>query len=258
MNPNPGKQHDSRRSLFGSVAMIGVVLVLANALAGQSQQAPTLRIVSEDGNRLPSIVITGANIRSLPAGETQLIQKFEGGDIEAAQTQAGGGVWKTINGGKTWDLQKTGAGTLAFPTGGTAAKQGQGTLVLTGGNNVVYEFRDLSAAEFEQVFITVDGERLSLSGSGFMARHRPADAMKKWPFKRLLIAPVTGNGKSETAMGKVKTYTNPVGRYTCEAGKFCQCNGVKDCQSLADANQCASMINCDGERGSLNCYCKAK
>ena len=43
------------------------------AAIGQSQSAPTLRIVTEDGNRLAHIVITGDNMRNLPQGENRIV-----------------------------------------------------------------------------------------------------------------------------------------------------------------------------------------
>lgn len=54
------------------------------------------------------MTITSDDIRKLPSGENRLI--LEGGDT-SAPAGASGGVWKTINGGKTWDLMKTGTRT---------------------------------------------------------------------------------------------------------------------------------------------------
>lgn len=235
------------------------VLLIAIALTGsslsQSQQAPTLRIVSEDGNRLANIIITGNDIRNLPAGTTYI-------------GSANGGVWKTTNGGASVDLVKTGVGTLVFPSAnqngvtrtGTlkssendaAAKQGTGTLVLSSSNDAIYEFRDLTAAEFDRVEITVSGETLTLNGSGFMGRHRPKASLKGWPFKRLVIIPTTGVKDVEGWNGRTSN-----SGFHC-AAQFCECNGEGDCKALLKSDRCHSAMTCTISGGSTSCYCDAK
>jgi hypothetical protein len=257
----------SRRTFVFSLLMLFAGLVMALALAGssssQSQRAPTLRIVSEDGNRLPTVILTGNNIRALAAGTTYI-------------GSANGGVWKTTNGGQSSSLVKTGTGTLIFPsasnTGVTkhgqgtlknsdsdaAAKQGQGTLVLTAGNDAVYEFKNLSANDFDRVSITVNNESLTLNGNGYMGRHRPANAMNGWPFKWLLIVPIErGTRLSGTAKGDKVKDTGREAMHSCD-GKFCECRSDAACNELISANACASMMNCDNTGNSLRCYCIAR
>jgi|SRR6185369_3331371 len=234
-----------RRHLSVSLLVFFSVLVIAIALTGsslsQSQQAPTLRIVSEDGNRLPSVVITGKDIRNLPAGTTYI-------------GSANGGVWKTTNGGASADLVKTGVGTLVLPAASQNAlsKQGTGTLVLSSGNSAVYEFRDLSAVEFDRVEITVSGETLTLNGSGFMGRHRPKASLKGWPFKRLLIIPTNGVKDVEGWNGRTSN-----SGFHCDA-QFCECNGEGDCKALIKSTRCHSAMTCTSSGGSATCFCDAK
>jgi hypothetical protein len=234
-----------RRHLSLSPLLLFAVLLIAIALTGsslsQSQQAPTLRIVSEDGNRLPNVVITGKDIQNLPAGTTYI-------------GSANGGVWKTTNGGASVDLVKTGAGTLALPAASQngLTKQGTGTLVLSSSNDAVYEFRDLSAAEFDRVGINVSGETLTLNGSGFMGRRRPKASLKGWPFKRLLIIPTTGVKDVEGWNGRTSN-----SGFHCDA-QFCECNGEGDCKALIKSNRCHSAMTCTNSGGSTTCYCDAK
>src|ERR1044072_17026 len=256
------KSTKALRKHFGlPVLVLFAVLIVAAGLTGsslsQSQQAPTLRIVSEDGNRLPTVVINGNDIRSLPGGTTYI-------------GSANGGVWKTTNGGATADLVKTGAGTLVLPTAsqngvtktgaGTlknsendaTTKQGPGTLILSSANDAVYEFRDLTAAEFDQVAITVSGETLTLNGSGFMGRHLPQASLKGWPFKRLLIIPTTGVKDVEGWNGRTSN-----SGFHC-AAQFCECNGQGDCKALVKSNRCHSAMTCSISGSAASCYCDAK
>jgi hypothetical protein len=221
----------------------------------QSQQAPTLRIVSEDGNRLPTIIITGDDIRNLPPGENRIVR-----DDEKPAASDGELFWKMTKGIRSSvPLTKVGPGRLALPNANQAGptKHGQGTLVLTSTNNAVYEFRDLTAADFDRVFVT-ENVTVNFSKIEFPIREtRPASAMAGWPFKRLLFGSAAAIART-TSTGKVKTYTNPQGKYTCESGKFCQCSGADDCISLASADACASAMNCDGAGNGVNCYCRPK
>ena len=63
------------------ILLAGVAGTLAisgfSSAATQSQSAPTLRIVSEDGNRLPVVIITGDDIRNLPSGKTYIIRQHK-------------------------------------------------------------------------------------------------------------------------------------------------------------------------------------
>ena len=260
-------KNTSRKTCGLSLLILLFVLIMTLAFAGssssQSQQAPTLRIVTEEGNRLPAVILKGKDIRSLAAGTT-----FIG--------SANGGVWKTTNGGQSTSLVKTGAGTLIFPNanqsgvtkhgagtlknteGAATAKEGKGMLVLTTSNDAAYEFHNLSAAEFERVSITVQNETLTLNGNGYMGRHRPANAMNGWPFKWLLIMPVErGTRLASTAKGDKVKDTGREAMHSCD-GKFCECRGDAACNELISANVCASMMNCDNTGNSLRCYCSAK
>lgn len=228
-------------SLLISFAVLLIAVALTGSSLSQSQQAPTLRIVSEDGNRLPTVIITGNDVRNLPEGTTYI-------------GSANGGVWKTTNGGASADLIKTGVGTLAIPAASQngLTKQGTGTLILSSGNDAVYEFRDLSAAEFDRVGITVSGETLTLNGSGFMGRRRPKASLKGWPFKRLLIIPTTGIKDVEGWAGRTSN-----SGFHCDA-QFCQCNGAGDCKALLKSDRCHSAMTCSVAGGSASCYCDAK
>jgi hypothetical protein len=230
-----------RLSLFTPLTLLFIALALAGSSLSQTQQAPTLRIVSEDGNRLPYIVITGNDVRALQGGTTYI-------------GSANGGVWKTTNGGANVDLVKTGSGTLALPGANPngVTKQGQGTLILSSSNDAVYEFRDLSAAEFDRVGITVSGETLTLNGSGFMGRHRSQASLKNWPFKRLLLIPTTGIKDVEGWNGRTSN-----SGFHC-ASQFCECKGEGDCKALIKSNRCHSAMTCTVSRGSTTCYCDAK
>jgi hypothetical protein len=228
-------------------------LAVTSTSTSQSTQAPTLRIVTEDGNSLPHILVTANDLRSLEPG------------IHNIGT-ANGGVWKTTNGGNRTELRKIGLGTLVLPTASQMESRpgsgglknadgdavGKGTLILVLSNDAVYEFRDLSSADFERVSIAVSGETLTLNGSGFMGRHRPASAMKRWPFKRLLIIPSNRIASIDGWTGRGSN----AGFY-CKS-QFCQCSGQPDCLMLIKSGSCKSAMNCDGTGPGMTCFCDAK
>jgi hypothetical protein len=237
------------------LAAFFAALALTSASTSQSAQTPTLRIVTEDGNRLPHILITASDLRNLRAGIYYV-------------GSANGGVWKMTNAGNSTDLSKVGLSTLMLPAAGqnathrvgtlknsdtdAAAKHGQGTLILVGSNEAAYEFRDLSAADFDRVSFSMSGETLTLNGSGFMGRHRPASAMTRWPFKRLLIIPSNRIANIEGWSGRGSN----AGFY-CKS-QFCQCSGQPDCLALIKSGSCKSAMNCDGTGAGMACFCDSK
>jgi hypothetical protein len=240
-------------SLFVLLGVFIASLTFTGASLSQSQQAPTLRIVSEDGNRLPTIVITPNDIRNLPGGANYI-------------GSPNGGIWKLTNDSGSFPLKESGGGggsarrTLTLPgfTGkATRTKSGQGMLILTNSNDVVYEFRDLEAVEFDRVSVSVSSEQLTLNGPGFMGRYRPANAMNGWPFKRLLIVPVDHVAQFGTARGDKVKDTPRETKFSCESG-FCHCNGDADCESLIKSASCVSQLNCDVSGSDVRCFCSAK
>jgi hypothetical protein len=161
-------------------------------------------------------------------------------------------------------VTKVGAGTLEnspAPAKGGINKLGSRRLILQGDGTVVYEFRDLGPQDFEQVVVPtadVPQESISLDYVIIKTRvqqHRPASAMKGWPFKRLLIGSAKGIAQVEGwKPGKVANPT-PIRKYVC-SGSFCQCSGTADCLGLADSGSCSSDMNCDGTGSSTKCYCQ--
>jgi hypothetical protein len=228
-------------------------LAVTSTSTSQSTQAPTLRIVTEDGNSLPHILVTGSDVRNLQPGTHYI-------------GTANGGVWKTTNGGNSIELRKIGLGTLVLPAASQMESRagsgvlknadsdaaGKGKLILDSVNDAVYEFRDLSSVDFDRVSISVSGETLTLNASGFMGRHRPASAMKRWPFKRLLIIP---SNRIESIDGWTGRGSN-AGFY-CKS-QFCQCSGQPDCLMLIKSGSCKSAMNCDGTGPGMTCFCDAK
>lgn len=226
------------------------------------------------------VIITGENIRNLPPGENRLVREAEGRDAGYVGT-ANGGVWKLTNGGSSVPLTKIGTGTLIFPNtyrglthinkgaqnsannNRTMTKELTGTLVLAT-DGVVYEFRDLGLQDFGHVVVpTADTptEDITLVYGEIktsVQQHRPADAMKGWPFKRLLIGPAKGIAQVEGWKPGVIKASTPGSKYVCTAGRFCACNGTADCLSLADSGLCSSNMNCDGTGRSTRCYCNSK
>jgi autotransporter-associated beta strand protein len=177
-------------------------------------------------------------------------------------TQINSGVQSSTN---NTGLTKVGPGTLqnapAAAKGGIT-KYGSRRLMLDDDGTVVYEFRDLGPQDFEQVVVPtahLPQEQISLPYVNIKTRvqqHRPASAMKGWPFKRLLIGSAKGIAQVEGwKPGKIANPT-PVRKSVCSGG-FCQCSGSADCLSLADSGWCSSDMNCDGSDGSTRCYCKA-
>jgi hypothetical protein len=225
------------------------------AAFGQSQSAPTLRIVSEDGNRLAHIVITGDDMRNLPKGENRITLEVEGGNTTI--TGASSGVWKTSNGGRSFNLVKTGAGTLVLPnannTGGR--KEGTGTLILTSG--VVYELRDMTPADFDRVSMPGASSSLIAARIRQLKRltqeNRPNAASKSQASTLLLIGPAKGiaqvKGWRPETIGKPKAGT----KVECTKEGVCFCSGVDDCLKLITSSACKSDMTCDGE---TNCYCE--
>ena len=235
---------------------ISFALALTSISRSQSSQAPTLRIVTEAGVSLPHILVTTNDLRNLPSGANYV-------------GTANGGVWKTTNGGNSTELRKIGLSTLILPAASqiesrqgsgvlknadsdAAVKGGQGTLILASTSDAAYEFRDLSSTDFDRVSITASGETLTLNGSGFMGRHRPAEAMKRWPFKRLLIIPSDHISSIDGWTGRGSN----AGFY-CKS-QFCQCSGQPDCLMLIKSGSCKSVMNCDGAGPGMTCFCDAK
>lgn len=167
--------------LAGVVGTLGVSGFSSAAI--QSQSAPTLRIVSEDGNRLPVVIITGDDIRNLPPGENRIIQKAGGGNARAATRPTSSVTFAidNVRANTSFGLTKTGTGTLVLPntyrgtttvnqatSNASLVKQGQGTLTLSGSSSavadeqltlsgpgaaVVYEVRDIGPAELDRIFM---------------------------------------------------------------------------------------------------------
>jgi hypothetical protein len=262
-------KHKPRTMLFVTSLVIVLTLAMSNLPTIAYQGAGGVGKVSV--HDISIMMIAGNDVRNLPAGENRIIQKAGGGN-SSAQVPRGQVVFQINNGqNKTSvDLIKTGTGTLALPTSssglnkhgpgtlkntpseGSSAKLGQGTLVLTNDNNLVYELRNLSAAEFEHVLVPVT-ESVSMNFTKimfFVGQSRPAAAMKPWPPQRLLLGSAKGiaqvEGWRSTGAGTAK--------YVCSS-TACSCSGTNDCLGLADSGACASQMNCTGSGNDVKCYC---
>ena len=165
---------------------------------------------------------------------------------------------------KSTGVTKVGAGTLEHSANNNPSltKELTGTLILAT-TGVVYEFRGLGPQDFGHVVVpTADlpQEQINLPYVNIKTRvqqHRPASAMKGWPFARLLIGPAQGIAQVEGWKPGLKNKPTPGSKYVC-SGSFCACSGALDCLSLADSGSCSSAMNCDGTGSSTKCYCKSK
>ena len=230
--------------------------MLPVAAFGQSQSAPKLRVVSEDGNRLAHIVITDDDMRNLPKGENRIALEVEGGNTTI--TGASSGVWKTSNGGRSHSLVKTGTGTLILPSANNTGvtKEGAGTLVLTSG--VVYEFRDLAPADFDRISMPSASNGMIAARlrrlKKLIQNDRPDAVMEGEAFIRFLIGPAMGmaqvKGWRPGTIGKPK----PGSKIECTKEGLCFCSGVDYCLKLITSSACGSDMTCDGKD---NCYCEA-
>lgn len=254
-------------------------VTLALATTSFSSSATQGKVSTRDFSH---VVITGDDIRNLPPGESRIVQQNEGGNTTYVGT-ANGGVWKLTNGGSSVPLTKVGTGTLILPNAnsfgvtkvgpgalqnspasaqGGINKLGSRRLILQGDGTVVYEFRGLGPQDFEQVVVpTADlpQEQINLPYVNIKTRvqqHRPASAMKGWPFARLLLGPAKGIAQAEGWKPGLGSKPAPGSKYVC-TGRSCACNGTADCLSLANAGSCSSNMNCDGTGNTTRCYCKA-
>jgi|GEM_PF-4635750 len=270
-------------SFAGTFAISGL-----SSAAIQSQSAPTLRIVSEDGNRLPVVIITGDDIRNLPPGENRIIQKFEGGNPATATTRPTGSVTfyiDNIRTGASFNLTKTGTGTLILPNtyrGTTTVnsgvlnsanntslrKHGQGTLTLAGANSgvaseqltlsgigtpVVHEFRNIEPAELDRIFMPGETSSVMARITGLKkvtAQLGTSMGIQDWPIAPVLIIPAKGIGKVEGWNPGVVSNATAGTEYKCVDG-FCACAG-QGCNGMIKA--CSSAITCGS--GGLVCACK--
>jgi len=264
------------------VATLALVLIAT----GLSSSAIRTNVSQRNGNlqitQFHHVVITGDDLRDLPGGENRVIQKPEGGDTGAGLTKSGAGrlALNNSNSNSSVDLNKTGGGTLTLPNASSSnsglvkqgtgtlrntpdnsglTKVGTGTLILTSSNSgVVYEFRDVRPTEFGQIHVPADGEMRgqSLTLQKLLQQNRPQDAMKGWPFRRLLIGPANGIARVEgwkpDAIGNAPATGN---KFVCTS-TFCQCSGSADCLRLVDSGSCSSDMNCDGTGSNTKCYCK--
>lgn len=119
----------------------------------------------------------------------------------------------------------------------------------------VYEFRSDRPIDFSRVVVREGPDAAPVPLEAWLRSHRPAAAMKGWPFKRLLVGPPEGIAQVEG--WKIKD-AKPGTEYECEYSKdgdnFCGCSGLLDCTMLLVSAKCSSDMTCgDGE-----CFCDAK
>jgi hypothetical protein len=241
-------------------------IILAVAATGFSSSTGRQRNGNLQIAQLTSVVITGADIRNLPAGENRIVRKGKGprptgtvtffidganSSAELVKTGAGTLILPNAN-ADGFGVTKLGPGTLRnTPADGSMVKELTGTLILAqGDSDVVYEFRDLGLSEANAVFFRAAGRLLGIKS--VVVQNRQQEAMKGWPFERLLIGPAKGIAQVEGWKASSKP---PVNKYVCSGGS-CACSGASDCLNLSSS--CTSDMNCDGAGAGIKCYCKAK
>ncbi len=245
---------------FLAMGLTLIATVTLSLTTTNSSSAPTQGGGKVSMDDITFVIILGAAIRNLPSGESRLVLKSGGRGSSGRQVPTGSVVFIVDGVERSVPLTKVGPGTLILPNSnrsgvpqspraqGGISKLGSRRLILAADGTVVYEFRNLGAAEFAQVFMP-GGENLQT----FVQQHRPPGGMKGWPFQRLLIGPAKSIAQVERWKRALTNKTTPGSRYVCSGGS-CYCNGTSDCLDLASS--CSSTMTCDSSGNRITCYCQ--
>lgn len=204
--------------------------------------------------------VSADNIARLPRGENYVVVVSPGKRDRAAGRYTGGtpvagGVLNSTNAGHNRDLIKTGTGTpvLSGANDSSAADPEQPALLTNRSIAYpVYELRFDRPADFGRVVVRsgapeAGGPAVPLEA--WLRARMPAGAMRKWPFKSVVIGPARGVAQVKGWKADKKPGTN----YDCN-GETCWCEGAFDCKPLIYSDKCDGDFIC----GDDDCFCEQK